>query len=40
MRSIVGRLVIWLAEILDRNLITVPEIDEHWSPVHSQAPVR
>jgi hypothetical protein len=28
MRSIVGRLVIWLAEMLDRNLLTVPEIDE------------
>jgi hypothetical protein len=29
MRKAAGRLVIWLAEILDRNLLTVPEIDEY-----------
>jgi hypothetical protein len=29
MRSVLGRLVIWVAEYLDRSLMTVPEIDEH-----------
>jgi hypothetical protein len=28
MHSILGRLVNWLAEKLDRNLIMVPDIDE------------
>jgi hypothetical protein len=28
MHKILTRLVTWLAEILDRNLITVPEVDE------------
>jgi hypothetical protein len=32
MRSILGRLVIWVAEILDRNLLTVPEVDEYYPP--------
>ena len=27
MRNIVTRLVLWMAEVLDRNLITVPEVD-------------
>jgi hypothetical protein len=27
MRNIVSRLILWLAEILDRNLVTVPDID-------------
>jgi hypothetical protein len=27
MGNIVSRLILWLAEILDRNLITVPDID-------------
>jgi hypothetical protein len=31
MRSIIGRLIYWAAEILDRNLITVPELDEEYS---------
>ena len=28
MHKILTRLVTWLSEILDRNLITVPEVDE------------
>ena len=28
MRNVLGRIVLLLAEALDRNLITVPEIDE------------
>jgi len=28
MRSIIDRLIHWAAEILDRNLITVLELDE------------
>jgi hypothetical protein len=28
MRSVVSLLVIWVAELLDRSLIMVPEIDE------------
>jgi hypothetical protein len=27
MRNIVTRLILWMAEILDRNLITVPDVD-------------
>ena len=27
MRNIVSRLILWLAEILNRNLITVPDMD-------------
>ena len=30
MRSVVWRLLIWVAEILDRNLITVPDVDEYY----------
>lgn len=33
MRSALGRLIIWIAETLDRSLVTVPDIDEHWAPV-------
>jgi hypothetical protein len=29
MRNILGRLLILVAEALDRNLVTVPEIDEY-----------
>jgi len=28
MRSIAARLVLWIAEILDRNLVTVPDLDD------------
>ncbi len=27
MRHIVARLIVWVAEYLDRNLITVPDVD-------------
>jgi hypothetical protein len=27
MRNALGRLVLWMAEILDRSLITVPDLD-------------
>ena len=40
MRNVLGRLLMWVAEILDRNLLTVPEIDEYDSPsavLHVQA---
>jgi hypothetical protein len=39
MRSVVGRLIIWIAEMLDRSLLTVPDIDEHLAPEHSPARV-
>jgi hypothetical protein len=32
MRNVLGRLLILVAEALDRNLMTVPEIDEYDSP--------
>jgi hypothetical protein len=32
MRNALGRLFVWVAEILDRNLLMVPEIDECDSP--------
>ncbi len=32
MHRVLGRLVIWLAEILDRSLLTVPDLDEPVSP--------
>ena len=41
MRNVLGRLLILVAEALDRNLVTVPEIDEYDSPsavFHVQAP--
>jgi len=28
MHSVVGRLILWVAEILDRSLLTVPDVDE------------
>ena len=40
MRNIRGRLLVWVAEILDRHLLMVPEIDEYDSPsayLHVQA---
>lgn len=38
MRNVLGRLLILVAETLDRNLLTVPDIDEFeapFIPVHS-----
>ena len=38
MRNVLGRLLILVAETLDRNLLTVPDIDEYeaaFIPVHS-----
>ncbi|MBV8348603.1 MAG: hypothetical protein JOZ49_14065 [Mycolicibacterium sp.] len=32
MRSVLGLLVIWMGEMLDRSLITVPEVDEDFPP--------
>ena len=32
MRDLVGRLLIFVVEALDRNLITVPDIDEYDPP--------
>jgi hypothetical protein len=40
MRSALGRLIIWIAEMLDRSLVTVPDIDEYRAPAHSPARVR
>jgi hypothetical protein len=31
MHSIIGRLILWGAEVLDRNLITVPDLDEDYA---------
>lgn len=28
MRNTLGRLIIWIAEMLDRSLLTVPDVDE------------
>jgi hypothetical protein len=30
MSRLLDRLVIWIAEILDRNLVTVPDLDDDW----------
>jgi hypothetical protein len=41
MRNVLGRLLVSVAEILDRNLLVVPEIDEYDSPsavLHVQGP--
>jgi hypothetical protein len=32
MLNVLGRLLVWVAEILDRNLLMVPEIAEYDSP--------
>lgn len=32
MRSLLGLLVIWMAERLERSLITVPEVNEDFPP--------
>jgi hypothetical protein len=32
MRSVVWRLLIWIAEILDRNLLTAPGVDGEYYP--------
>jgi hypothetical protein len=32
MRNLLWRLLIWVAEILDRNLLTVPDVDENYPP--------
>ena len=32
MRNLFWRLLIWVAEILDRNLLTAPDVDEHCPP--------
>jgi hypothetical protein len=32
MRNVLGRLAVLLAEALDRNLMTVPEIDDYDAP--------
>jgi hypothetical protein len=32
MRSLLGLLVIWVAERFERSLITVPEVDEDFPP--------
>ena len=32
MRNVLGRLLILVVEALDRNLLTVPDIDEYDSP--------
>lgn len=40
MRSVLGRLIIRIAEMLDRSLLTVPDIDEYRAPEHSPARLR
>jgi hypothetical protein len=30
MSMLLDRLVVWIAEIIDRNLLTVPDLDEDW----------
>jgi hypothetical protein len=30
MSTLLDRLVIWIAEVLDRNLLTVPDLDDDW----------
>jgi hypothetical protein len=37
MRSVVTRMIRWIAEILDRNLITVPDVDLYVDGVTDQA---
>jgi hypothetical protein len=31
MHNVIGRLIQWVAEILDRSLLTVPDLDEQYS---------
>jgi hypothetical protein len=40
MRNTLGRLIIWIAEILDRSLLTVPDVDEYRASEHSPARIR
>ena len=40
MRSVIWRLLIWIAEILDRNLITVPDVDGYYPPTTDQTACR
>ena len=32
MRNVLGRLLVWVVEIVDRNLLMVPEVDEYDAP--------
>jgi hypothetical protein len=32
MHNVLSRLLVWMAEILDRNLLMVPEVDEYDRP--------
>jgi hypothetical protein len=36
MRNVIWRLLIWTAEILDRNLLMVPEVDDYRPPTKRQ----
>jgi hypothetical protein len=29
MRNLLGRLLVWVVEILDRNLLMLPEVDDY-----------
>jgi hypothetical protein len=32
MSRLLERLLIWIADMLDRSLLTVPEVDDEWPP--------
>lgn len=38
MHSIAGRLILWVAAILDRSLLTVPDVDELHPPSTDNEP--
>jgi hypothetical protein len=40
MHSIAGRLILWVSAILDRSLLTVPDVDElHPPSTHDEPPI-
>jgi hypothetical protein len=32
MGRVLERLLLWVADVLDRNLLTVPDLDHEWPP--------
>jgi hypothetical protein len=38
MSKLLERLLIWVADVLDRNLVTVPDVDEVEAPTQVRRP--
>jgi hypothetical protein len=34
MSRLLERLLMWFADLLDRSLLAVPEVDDEWQPTH------